>query len=82
MDGIFANPHNAPVHTSTVVVGHQKYLVVGYFDASLPANFNLRPFCPNLIWRGEIAILSLGRRVRVRARPTGTQTEMQQAIFM
>lgn len=77
---IFANPNKLATTSTTVVQGPRKYLVIGYYDSSLDANLNLQDLSPGLVWRGEVIIFSLGKRIRIKARPAGTQAQMEAAI--
>lgn len=82
LDHIFANKNYMPIHSAICIVGGAKenYIIYGYFDDSVDINFNLSKICTNSPWRGELIIFSLGKRVRLRSRPSGTKTIVERAI--
>jgi Na+-transporting NADH:ubiquinone oxidoreductase subunit NqrB len=51
----------ASYHSLVRVTGHT-LLISAYFDASLDPNPNLKRDFPHIPWRGEIAVLFVGKR--------------------
>ncbi|KDR66686.1 hypothetical protein GALMADRAFT_216898 [Galerina marginata CBS 339.88] len=76
----FQNTNDVDLHTAVVVVDEHRYMVVAYMDPQAPINLNLLEDCPEVEWRGELAIFSLGTRVRLHARPSGSIKILRKAI--
>lgn len=78
----FLNPNNVPIQSVVVSIDRHRYLVVGYFDQQLPPNLSLHEIFPHLAWHGELAVFSLGRRMRILSRPTGARYLVHKAISL
>ena len=64
VEGSFSMPTVAPPEVFDTIIqlpGH-KLLVSGYFDHRLEQNVNLKRDFPFITWRGEIAVLFVGKR--------------------
>lgn len=51
------------IHDCTVVVGRETFLVSAYWDAEVGPNRAVESACPGLDWRGEVAVVQMGRFV-------------------
>jgi hypothetical protein len=79
----FANPGNQLMHTAVIIMGDKRFMVIGYFDERVNINVNLLPACPETPWRGELAIFSLGSRIRLLRRPPSKwQAERAAVAYM
>ena len=78
----FQNPNKVPVTSVIVFNGRFKYLVVGYYDETLAINQALRLVRKRIVWRGEVAILSLGQYVAVLSKPAGSKVAIKRAVGM
>lgn len=76
----FDNPNKVDVHSAIVVVGQYRYMVVGYMDPEAHTNLNLLEVCPEVPWRGELAVFSIGKQVRVLSRTVGPKRILRKAI--
>lgn len=76
----FMNFNNAPIYSTIVSVDHRRFLVVGYFDILAPQNLNVKDIFPHLPWYGELAVFSIGKRVRLLSRPAGNRYVIGKAI--
>ena len=56
------------VHDTLIKISGHTLLVTGYYDARLETNPNLERNFPLIPWRGEIAVLFLGKRRHFLAR--------------
>lgn len=79
---IFSNKNHMHIHAAICIMGAAKenYIIYGFFDDSVDVNFNLSEISPTNPWRGELIIFSLGKRVRLRSRPSGSKATLERAI--
>ena len=82
LDHILANENHVHIHSAICIVrgGKERYIIYGFFDDSVDVNFNLLEIRPSSPWRGELIIFSLGKRVRLRSRPSGSKASLERAI--
>lgn len=78
----FLNPNNVPLNSVVVYNGRYRYLVVGYYDATLSINRALKHVRNRIAWRGEVAVLSLGQYVPVLSKPAGSKVAIRRAVGM
>ena len=51
------------IHDCIVVVGRDAFLISGYWEEGDSPNRAVEAACPGLEWRGEIAVVQVGRFV-------------------
>ncbi|KAG2010580.1 hypothetical protein CC2G_013395 [Coprinopsis cinerea AmutBmut pab1-1] len=70
------------VHRSIVFVGPHTFLVFGYSSPELPSSASLSLVKKSTVWRGDIAIFSLGLRNRLLRKPRASKKVMDYAVGM
>lgn len=76
----FLNINGYPLDSVVVNVGRYKYLVVGYYDPAMPINRALQLARNRIIWRGEVAVVSLGQYTPVLSKPAGPKRALRRAV--